>query len=135
MAHRSLELDPDLRARLGRLGDEFLADFLALALGRDPGRLEALAELAQVLTRLGRLREGLRADLALARACPLDPTVFYNLACSLSLLGRPRAALSALERAIENGYDDLEHLLADRDLEALRGLPAFEALVERLRRP
>lgn len=134
MAHRSLELDPDLRARLGRLGDEFLADFLALALGRDPGRLEALAELAQVLTRLGRLREGLRADLALARACPGDATVLYNLACSLSLLGRLRPALKALERAIECGYEDLEHLLADRDLAALQGLPGFEALLDRLRR-
>lgn len=132
MANRSLELDPALRARLASQGDCFLADFLARAVARNPAALEALAELAQVLTRLGRHREGLRADLALARACPDDPTVLYNLACSLSLVGRLRSALALLERAIQAGYDDAEHLRNDPDLEALHGLDAFWALLRGL---
>jgi Flp pilus assembly protein TadD len=125
MANRSLELSPTLRAHLASQGDAFLADFLARAVARNPTALDALSELAQVLTRLGRHREGLRADLALARACPSDPTVLYNLACSLSLVGRLRAALATLRLAIEHGYDDREHLRADEDLKALHDQPEF----------
>lgn len=133
MPHDPLATDPALARRLERLGLEFQARFHEIALrhrGEDP---ELLAELGHALTRLGRFQEGLAVDHRLVRRAPDNPTVHYNLACSLCLCGQRDQALDALERAIELGYDDPEHLLADDDLTALRAEARFLGLVERLR--
>jgi len=128
-----LATDPALAKRLDRLGLEFQARFHAIALrhrGDDP---EILAELGHALTRLGRYHEGLEIDHRLVRCAPDNPTVHYNLACSLCLCGQRAEALDALERSVELGYDDPDHLLADDDLAALRDDPRFGALLQRLR--
>jgi len=129
-----LELDPPTAERLDRLGAEFLADFLGRATARHPENLEALAELATTLTRLGRHAEGLEVDERLVKLAPADPTVHYNLACSLALCGKPDTALDALERAVELGYTDLPHLVDDEDLLSVRAEERFRTLVERLRK-
>jgi len=129
-----LELDPATAASLDRLGTEFLADFLGRARVHHPENLEVLSELATLLTRLGRHGEGLALDEELAALAPLDPTIRYNLACSLALCGRGETALDMLERAVELGYADLEHLLEDEDLASLRAEVRFRTLIERLRK-
>ena len=125
--------NPAISAELARLGDEFLARILAIELDRRPDNLEALSERAHALTRLGRTAEGLELDRALARACPDDAVVRYNLACSLALLGRLKPALSSLELAVELGFDDAGHLESDEDLQSLRGERRFCELVAQLR--
>jgi Flp pilus assembly protein TadD len=127
-----LDLPDTLVERMDRMGLEFLADFLGHAARRHPDNVEALTELASTLTRLGRIEEGLVVDERLVRLLPSNPTAYYNLACSLALLERAEPALSALERAVELGYDDAEHLLADEDLGTLREAARFRALVRRL---
>ena len=58
----------------------------------------------------------------------------YNAACAHASLGDKRAALDALSAAVgEAGFDDGRAAAADDDLASLRGDPAFEALVGRLR--
>ena len=118
---------------LERLGLEFLADFLGRARRHRPEDVEVLAELATTLTRLGRHEDGLSLDRRLVELLPDDATARYNLACSLALCRASAAALLELERAIELGYSDADHLLADEDLSSLRHEPNFLALVERLR--
>ena len=56
----------------------------------------------------------------------------YNLACSLALTGEHDDALTVLERAIELGYDDAEHLVEDADLASIRAAPRFQACVRAL---
>lgn len=129
----ALSLPPDLEERLERLGQEFLVEFLGRALARHPDNFAALSELATLLTRLGRLEEGLAADERLVRLAPGDPTVHYNLACSLALLARSEDALDALERAVALGYRDTGHLLEDEDLASLRSTRRFQALLATLR--
>lgn len=133
MSAGSLDLTPALEARLERLGLEFQADFLGRACARRPDNFEALTELASILTRLGRIEEGLAADEALVRLAPKEPIVHYNLACSLSLLDRVEAALDALERAVALGYRDLAHLEEDDDLARVRASPRYRRLLGRLR--
>lgn len=128
-----LTLPPELGERLERLGLEFQAEFLARACARRPGNFEALSDLASILTRLGRVEEGLQADEQLVRLAPEEPIVHYNLACSLALLGRVDPALDALERAVALGYTDLAHLEEDPDLERARSSPRFAALLRQLR--
>ena len=126
------EIDPALRTRVERAGAEFLAGFFETELSQKPDNLAALAELGHLYTHLGRVAEGLRVDRELARRLPADPTVRYNLACSLALCGEIDAAFAELGCALERGYRDAEHLALDADLSALRGDPRFEALLARL---
>jgi tetratricopeptide (TPR) repeat protein len=130
----AFSLPPAARARLEQQGLEFLAEFLGRHLARHPEAFEPLAELATTLTRLGRLEEGLAADERLVRLAPKDPSVHYNLGCSLALLGRTESAFEALERAVALGWSDLEQLRTDEDLRSLRGTARFEALLARVAR-
>ncbi len=120
---------------LERLGLEFLVRFLELARVRQARNQEILAELGSAYTRLGKHREGLAVDQELVRLAPDNATAHYNLGCSLALCGEVAAALDALERAVELGYDDAQHLEHDADLRALRREPRFDALIQRLRGP
>jgi Flp pilus assembly protein TadD len=116
------------------LGLEFLAGFLETEIRLHPENLGARIELGHVYTRAKRYEEGLAVDRELVRRAPNDPTVRYNLACSLALLGRTEEALDALERAVALGYEDPEHLLADLDLASLRDEPRFREIVRALAR-
>lgn len=130
----SLSLCEAARERIETAALDFQARFYGVAAVRLPAprNIGALTELAQVLTLLGRYEEGLQADRELTRLLPDDPTAHYNLACSLALLGQREEALDALEHAVELGYDDVEHLLADEDLKPLRDDPRFREVVELL---
>ena len=66
----------------------------------DPDYIEALQVLGDAYTKSGQWEKGLRIDERLARLCPNNPLVFYNLACSYSLLTRLDEAFAALDSAI-----------------------------------
>jgi len=96
-----------------------------------PADLDALRILADDYTKAGRWQEGLDADLELARLCPHDSLVHYNLACSYSLLERLKESVHALSRAIHLGYREWDWLQKDPDLQNLRKSREF-ALVSGL---
>ena len=123
---------PEILPALDRLGLEFLADFLEVETDRHPENLAALGELGHLCTRLGRHAKALGVDRRLVGLRPLDPTVHYNLACSLALVGEAGACIAALERAIALGYDDLAHLLADEDLASVREHAGFRRIAQGL---
>ena len=96
----------------------------------DPTDYLYLRLLGDLYTKTGRIREGLRVDLALTTLYPHDPGVFYNLACSWSLLGEREKALAALEEAVRLGWRDARFARQDPDLENLRSDPRFRRLLE-----
>ena len=112
----------------------FLADILEIEVRQHPDNLAAMAELGHVYTHQGRFQEGLEVDRRLARLVPSDPTVQYNLACSLALVGRVEDALLTLEKAVELGYDNPDFMERDEDLARLREEPRFRLLLRDLRR-
>ena len=63
---------------------------------------------------------------------PDDPGVLYNVACNYSLLGRPEEAIDCLEKAINNGFGFKQWIEHDSDLDSLRDIPRFQALVKKL---
>lgn len=128
-----LEISPAVARRIARDSLAFHAGMFESLLARGPRPTDVLADLAHVYTNLGRIAEGLALDEELAARLPGDPTVRYNLACSLALSGRSEEACDALARAVELGYDDAGQMLADDDLASLRELPRFRELVARLR--
>lgn len=109
----------------------FQIKFLKELLEKDPEFVPALMALGQIYTKKGEYEKGLEVDLKLAKLCPDNPTVFYNLACSYSLLNKKTPGLKALEKAFQLGYDDLNYLFKDPDLKNLRKSKRFPTLIER----
>ena len=103
-------------------------DFLEGVLKRDRRYVEALQLLGDDYTRRGRYKDGLQVDRRLARLCPDDPLVYYNLACSFSLTAEYRKAANALRKSIRHGYRDFDHLRCDADLAPLREQPIYANL-------
>ncbi len=108
-------------------------DLCRAALEADPEFVEALSFLGNTFTRRGRHAEGLALDLRLVKLRPESPRANYNLACSYALLDRPEDAFRALDAAVENGFEDGEHLSRDDDLKSLRGDPRFAEIIVRVR--
>jgi tetratricopeptide (TPR) repeat protein len=103
--------------------------FFERLLKKNPDYVHALISLAEAYTAKGLYRKGLQVDKRLAKLCPRDPIVYYNLACSYALVGQKEFALSALRRAIRMGYRDFNYLRKDPDLKSLHGDPRFKTLV------
>jgi C-terminal processing protease CtpA/Prc len=59
--------------------------------------------------------------------------ILYNTACIYSLVGNPDSALLYLDKAIDAGYINYDHLLSDSDLDPLRSDERFTKLVARVR--
>lgn len=57
----------------------------------------------------------------------------YNLAAALARSGQKRAALDALEKAIEAGLSDAKLLASDRDLDSIRAESRFAELADRIK--
>ena len=101
---------------------------------RDPGYIEALQLLGDHYTQRGSYDQGLQVDEKLSRLEPHNPLVFYNLACSYSLIGQVDLAARALEKALALGYRDFKWLAKDPDLRTLRKHPVFREIEARIRK-
>ena len=95
---------------------------------RDPDYVEALQVLGDAYTKTGQWEKGLQIDQRLAKLCPNNPLVFYNLACSYSIMNRLDEAFAALKRALKLGYNDAQWLNKDPDLKNLRGDRRFDRI-------
>ena len=99
---------------------------------RMPKDTRVVALLAHLYTKTGSIDLGLKMDRKLARLLPEDPTVQYNLACSLALKGRLADAVAALNCAVSLGYKDVQWMRNDPDLSDLLEHPAFVQLLHDL---
>jgi len=110
---------------------DFEIAFYEHILERLPDSIDVLMALGNDYTRGGFHEKGLAVDQRLCQLRQGDPIIHYNLACSCSLLGQMDKALDALEHAIAFGYQDLDYMQRDPDLEKVRCDPRYLALLER----
>jgi|GEM_PF-2157151 len=61
-----------------------------------------------------------------------DAGQLYNAACTYSLAGKLKKALSILNQAVEAGWDAYDHMNRDPDLDNIRDEPEFKALMGNL---
>lgn len=116
----------------GRLNQlDFDIDFFEKLLARNGESLEVLRLLAELVSKKGLVERAAELDAKVVDLLPKDYLARYNLACSLARAGRPDEAIDSLSKAILLGYDDLAHLDVDPDLDSLRDLPEFRALLGR----
>ncbi|MBI4875023.1 MAG: tetratricopeptide repeat protein [Acidobacteria bacterium] len=98
----------------------------------NPDDTRAMYMAANGLVGLRELGRGLAwAERAIERQ-PEEPMVLYNVGCVYALAGKLDPALEVLERAVENGLTQKGWYLHDSNLDPLRALPRFQALLARL---
>ena len=112
---------------------EFEMRFFESVLKRDAQYTEVVELLGGLYTKHGRIADGLKMDRRLVKLLPDNATAHYNLACSLALLKRKTAAIKSLHQAVSLGYTDFDWMQQDPDLDGLKALPAFTALLTQLK--
>jgi hypothetical protein len=83
-----------------------------------------------------------RAVAILENLASEDPSYSYNLACALALQARldpaalspPMAAVAALKKAVEAGFDNVHKLNHDLYLEPIRSRDDFQGLIHLVRK-
>lgn len=113
----------------GRLRAAFERGLYEQAILSDPTNVETLLALGDIYSQEGLLDQGLRIDQRLVEIHPSEPVFHYNLACTHSLLGHIDPALQALSRALQLGYNKMEHLRTDPDLENLKKDRRYEEIL------
>jgi len=112
------------------LARRFEVEFYEAALAAEPASLDILVALGDLYAQEGLHEKGLQIDQRLVEIRPSEPKYFYNLACSHSLLGHIDPGLQALSRAFQLGYNKIEQLSADPDLENLKKDERFHRLLQ-----
>ncbi|MDR3317461.1 MAG: hypothetical protein LBS71_01500 [Puniceicoccales bacterium] len=87
--------------------------------------------LSNIYASTGKKKHSLKMDRRHVHLDPLNPLAHYNLACDLSINGKINEAIEALEVAFSLGYNDLQWLYDDVDLDPIRNHTQFKALIER----
>lgn len=111
---------------------EFDIVFYESVLRREPQYPQVIELLAGLYTRQGRIAEGLKMDRKLVKLQPGNATAHYNLACSLALSKRKADALRELQQAVQLGYNDIDWMQQDPDLDALKQHPDYQSLLAML---
>lgn len=62
---------------------------------------------------------------------PYDASIWYEAACLYSRMKDMDKALSCLEKALELGYREFNHISNDDDLDYIRGSVEFQSLIEK----
>jgi phospholipase/carboxylesterase len=67
----------------------------------------------------------------LHKSVPDNFMVNYNLACALARTGKYPEALKHLEKAVDSGFVDVNHIETDPDIDPLRQFPEYKAIIEK----
>ena len=112
---------------------DFEIRFYERILERKGDFVQALIALGDLYTKKGLYEQGLAIDRRLSQLRPEDPYVFYNLACSYSLVNAIDKAASAMRFAITSGYRNFIYLENDSDLVNLRNDPEFRHYLDQVK--
>jgi tetratricopeptide (TPR) repeat protein len=109
---------------------DFEIEFFERVLKGHPAYINVLRVLGELYACKGEHAHSESVDRRLVALVPEDCLARYNLACSLARQGSTRQALEELGLALQYGYDDFAHLEIDPDLDGLRHLPGYRALLK-----
>jgi beta-lactamase regulating signal transducer with metallopeptidase domain/Flp pilus assembly protein TadD len=99
---------------------------------RDDNDGEAWYDRATEYYQKGRYDKAARAYENAARFGHNRATAYYNAGCSYALSNQPGEAITALESALDEGFEDLDMYSSDEDLNSLRDDPRFKKLMDKV---
>ena len=124
----SLEATLDQKARK-KLLDSAAKEFTQ-ALVEKPNYFDALLNRGVIYVAQGKLNKA-ENDYRLAQSInPIDSTLNYNMACLYSLTSRIDLSIDALDKALKNGFSEIDRLRHDSDLENVRKTKEFFTTLE-----
>jgi len=106
------------------------AERFDLLVTRTPPDGRALYDVGRDLLKYADYDRAARAFVAAAQAGVREGTSLYNAACARALADQRPEALDLLQRALDAGFDDPDHLREDDDLDSLRAEPRFRQIVK-----
>jgi serine/threonine protein kinase/Flp pilus assembly protein TadD len=120
--------------RLGRKKDaehirQRMSGVLRQQLEMVPEDVRARILLANQLAYFGEADESIRHLQTAVALRPNDGSTLYNAACTYGVLGKKAEAFETLKRAIAAGYENLNWIAKDGDLDCLHDNPEFRKLV------
>ncbi len=121
-------MKPNNKKELSKL--DFEIKFFEGILKEKPNFIQALLALGDTYTKRGLFEQGLSIDKRLTGLRPDDPVVWYNLACSYSLMNDTESAFKAINKSLLLGYDDFDFIEKDPDLENLKKDARFKDLIK-----
>ncbi|MBI4860450.1 MAG: tetratricopeptide repeat protein [Candidatus Riflebacteria bacterium] len=83
---------------------------------------------------MGRPARGAEEFFKVIELDPREPAAYYNIACYHSITGNRDRALEWLEKALKVGFHHFRHMETDRDLDNIRDLPRYKALVRKYKK-
>ncbi len=98
------------------------------ALALQPEAVDYLNQLGIFYAEHNQYRRAAEMFERLSDLLPNTPVFHYNLACLYARMGDKKKALHHLETAVKNGYDNLEQIISDKDLENLRDTEYLKTL-------
>jgi len=119
---------PDDVARAYREGVDKARRHLEL----NPDDVRALYLCGGALVESGSPDEGFEMVNRAVTIAPNETGLLYNVACIYSSQGRVDEALDHLERAVRAGYNHRAWMETDSDLDPVRQLPRFQALLKQI---
>lgn len=96
-----------------------------------PEDVRARILLSQHYVHFGKMQEGLQQLEKAVSLRPDDRMVLYNAACTYATLGMKEEALKRLIEVVGKGFENLDWVARDPDLQVLHGDPQFEALMKK----
>jgi adenylate cyclase len=134
---RAMRLLPQIYRSLGRDSEERLANRRRLELAEKrlelhPDDIQTVLDGALALAALGERERSLAWAGRILEVDADDALLLYNLACFFSVAGQADPALDALEKSYQEGLADPEWMRQDSDLDNIRELPRYQALVARM---
>jgi tetratricopeptide (TPR) repeat protein len=135
---RELEADPynaGIYIKLGDLyrsrGEEEVAiGYYRGALEVEEGHVPALSRLAVIYGSRGENGKALEVLNKIVELLPGSAEAYYNIACIYSRQGRIEESVEWLKGAVERGFNDMELLKKDKDLDNIRKESYYMGLVE-----
>lgn len=100
---------------------------------RDEDQAQAWFLLGYCLHAEGKLDEAIEVHKRAAQFEPVAMSATYNLACAYALKSDAQRALTALQRAIDLGFDNVDQIEQDTDLDSLRDKESFRSLLQTIK--
>lgn len=134
--YRSLTVNPDNISlwfsigKIHRLAGDSIAAEKAFAKGKHAVPAQAGKLNAEQLIAMGKYDEAVELVGEMIKN-PESAEEHYNAACVYAQAGRQEDAIRELGISLENGFRDFYHIVWDSDLDNIRAMPEFIALVNR----